>query len=81
MIESQRTTATVTYLAHRVKWERRSSPNGYAERHARAWPESTIGKLTTAAVLYADDYRRTFGGPAADQFPSILGSDYILGDA
>ena len=81
MIESQHTTATITYLAHRYKWERRGDPAGWAERHAKAWPESSIGRLTTAVVCYADDYRKRYGGPDADQYPSQLGSDYVLGDA
>tara|TARA_R110002110_G_scaffold26640_7_gene97700 strand:- start:1367 stop:1768 length:402 start_codon:yes stop_codon:yes gene_type:complete len=79
MIESQRTSATVTYLAHRYKWERGTSPTGWKERHAAAWPTSSIGRLTTAAVCYADDYKIRYGGD--DQYPSVLGSDYVLGDA
>jgi hypothetical protein len=81
MIESQRTSATVIYLAHRYKWERPGARRGWAERHARAWPDSSIGRLTTAAVCYADDHRKRYGGDAGDQYPSQLGSDYVLGDA
>jgi hypothetical protein len=81
MIEQQRTTATITYLAHRYKWERRTTSTGWAERHAAAWTDSSIGKLTTAAVCYADDYRKSYGSDAGDQYPTQLGSDYVLGDA
>ena len=81
MIESQHTTATITYLAHRHKWERGSSITGWKERHAAAWDTSTIGRLTIAAVCYADDYRKRYEGPDSDQYPSLLGSDYVLGDA
>lgn len=82
MIE-QHTTATITYLAHRYKWERENPADRgrWRERHAAAWDTSTIGRLTIAAVCYADDYRKRYEGPDSNQYPSILGSDYVLGDA
>ena len=66
--------ASLILLKHRVKWERKGTDTGWAERHAAAWPKSVVRKLTDAAAKYADDYRTRYeGGP--------LGGDYILGDA